>query len=166
MNNQKITTHLTDWFLKIALILYAFKILFFFQLETGAGFEEKSNIEIVLKYLILFIFSIMLFILERRFFFMILFSSTILIPTFFSLKYLSKEDVIFTDLFQISNEILLVAMSIFFMVRYFREHKRKETVAKKKSRIFKFSIRKQEKRPKKTGYIKESFLPDKMDLDK
>ena len=149
MNSSRVISLITSIGLKIAAIYYFFSILFAKPIVDPEAIGLFIYLPLMIKIILLLIFGLFLLVLEKMYFLILFFSSFILLPLLKILYFLSEPILELNALLQLSDEILIIAMSVYFMLRYFRDHKRKKYVhGSKKKHIFKRFFAKKEKSKK------------------
>lgn len=151
--------------MKVGMIVYVFSLLFTDYSPSENSLSSESFTEIILKFIFLVIYAGFTFFLSRRFFFMQLFSTGVIGSIFSAVLYLNISIIEFKDIFPLGADFFIMCMSFFFMVRYFREHSKKNEheVVKQKNSFFKNPFKKKKTKKKNhSKFIKETILPDKL----
>lgn len=157
MNSSKITSVSTSIALKIAALFYFFSLLFAKPISDPEAIGMFIYLPLMIKIILLLIFGLFLVVLEKMYFLILLFSTFILLPLLKILYFLSEPILELTVILQLSDEIMIIAMSVYFMFRYFRDQKRKKYVhGSKKKHVFKqFFSQKENSRKYRTKRLEE-----------
>lgn len=159
---RSVESVVTEWVLKLALIFYIFSFIFG---DLGMANETEMSFAgiDVISWIIVFAFGIFLFMIEKGVFKIVFFSVSIIAALFKSLLFLSKDIVFLNDFMNLSDEILIIAASFYYMSRYFKQQKRKSS--NEKTPFFKTLFAKSEDEFKPKHHTHRSFNKQMNEVD-
>jgi hypothetical protein len=115
---------ITEWILKLSITFYFASLFFDSYILESMGRLEAFNLGFIIKMLIIIVFGILLSVLEKNVFKIAGFASIITISFFKLLIYISQVDFNLTKVTEISDYILLIMVSIYYLHRHFRKSSR------------------------------------------
>jgi hypothetical protein len=116
---------LAEWVLKIALIFFMASLFFS---STARQFAEEygisSSIMVYIKLGVIIVYGLIISVLERGMFKLIAFSTIIVGAVYKIILVISMDKFMLVDFIDLSDEILLVAVSVYYLYRHHRHEKK------------------------------------------
>ena len=129
---------IAEWILKIALVFFVFSIFFDTNArEFTAEYGSSSTFIVYLKIAITIVFGIIISALSRAHFKIVGFMAIIIGSMYKILIHLTMDKFMLIDWVDEADNILLIAVSIFYLYRHHRHEKKAKKVKTKKQKHIK-----------------------------
>jgi len=123
---------LAEWLMKIALIFFVASLFFgSVPMEFVSEYGSTSSFIVYLKIAVIIAYAIVIAVLERAMFKIVGFSTIIIGAVYKIILYVSRDKFMAVEFINLADEILLIAVSIYYLYRHHRQEKK----AKKKKKV-------------------------------
>lgn len=126
-------SYVVEFIFKAAMIFYFFSVLFFPEtIEQKNNFQAGFDAAVIIRLVILVLFSFVILALSGRFFKIISFSALIIGAIFKILLLISQDTFYFHHLLILSDSIMIIAIALYYLYR--NQLREKSAARKKKTR--------------------------------
>jgi len=128
--HKHLQSYVVEFAFKAAMIFYFFSVLFFPEtIEQTNNFQAGFDAAVIIRLILLVVFSFVILALTGKFFKIISFSALIIGAIFKILLLISQDTFYFHHLLILSDSIMIIAIALYYL---YRNQLREKSAARKK----------------------------------